>query len=289
MVTMYLHPVNRADTWLAPPAAICRLDAKEAAKTRRAVTVLKNAVRAAWSTAPTRLNRVLLAEAYASSRIEGINENPTQPGTYSHALCQALVHALSDQDPAGLKRWHFTLMRSHPDPRMRPGQYRDIGVRVGNWLPPHHSEVPRHMDTFLNWMRAEPDPLMRAVWGHRYFETIHPFADGNGRVGRLLICQALNCPVMISRHIWWQRRDYIALLDDSNWSEWSSWLLSRIREAASATTKDLRRGATGGTDWRAVQFLVQQPLPRPKISDNANLAELIQWQEMMQERIKLEE
>lgn len=284
MVTMYLRPDTRAEIWLSPPSPVYKLDPKAATQTRRAITRLKNAARDAT---PVRMNRVLLAEAYASSRIEGIDEDPTQAGNFSHALRQALGQALADTDPAGLTRWHFTLMQNHPDPRMRPGQYRNCGVRVGNWLPPHHNEIPRMMDGFLAWMKAEPDPLMRAVWGHRYFETIHPFADGNGRVGRLLICQALNCPVMVSRHIWWQRRDYVTLLGAANWQEWSEWLLSRIREAAYLTARDLRRGPVGNTDFRAAQWLVQEPLPR--LNANAGFATMMQFHRMIQNRIKIEQ
>lgn len=284
MATTYLSPDTRAEIWLSPPSPVHKLDARQTAQAKGAITRLKNAARDA---APVRMNRVLLAEAYASSRIEGIDQDPTQDGTYSHALRQALEQALGDTDPAGLNSWHYTLMQNHPDPRIRPGQYRNCAVRVGNWLPPRHEAVPGLMDEFIAWMKQEPDPLMRAIWGHRYFETIHPFADGNGRVGRLLICQALNCPIMISRHIWWQRRDYVSLLAAGNWPEWSTWLLSRIREAAYATARDLRRGPISDTDYRAVRWLTQEPLQLPK--PDAGIAAMLEYQHAMQNRVQIEQ
>lgn len=110
-------------------------------------------------------------------------------------------------------------------------------------------------------MRHEPEPLMRAVWGHRYFETVHPFADGNGRVGRLLIVQALGTPIAISRNIWWHPCHYMALLGDSDWSEWSEWMLERIHDAAYRTARDLTKTWHPGSDLADITTMNQLPLP----------------------------
>ena len=209
---------DEQSTWLAPPGPNIALNAKQVSSTRRSITIARSA---AASTDQHRLRRVLLAEAQASSYIEGVNDDTTAGGTISNLLHQALLAATHHADPADLLDWHRILMARHPDPRMRPGQYRDVPVRVSRWTPPHHDELPSRMEDFIQWMKHEPEPLMRAVWGHRYFETVHPFADGNGRVGRLLIVQALGTPIAISRNIWWHRRHYMALLGDSDWPEWS--------------------------------------------------------------------
>ena len=57
-----------------------------------------------------------MIEAYASSLIENIQQDPSQPGNYANALCRALQQALESDNPADLKEWHLTLMRQHPDP-----------------------------------------------------------------------------------------------------------------------------------------------------------------------------
>lgn len=70
-----------------------------------------------------------------------------------------------------------------------PGNYRKQAVRVGNLVPPPPLEVPKLMgelEKFINEFDELP-PLIKAGLAHVQFETIHPFLDGNGRIGRLLI------------------------------------------------------------------------------------------------------
>ncbi len=72
------------------------------------------------------------------------------------------------------------------------GKYRTLQVyiRGANWLPPKPKEVPEEMQVLLSWYsknREKLHPLILAAYFHSAFETIHPFVDGNGRVGRLLI------------------------------------------------------------------------------------------------------
>lgn len=65
------------------------------------------------------------------------------------------------------------------------GYYRDLtetNVRVGNHFPPHYSQVPFLMGAWLEYM-DDHSPLNN----HIQFEKIHPFVDGNGRVGRMLL------------------------------------------------------------------------------------------------------
>lgn len=70
------------------------------------------------------------------------------------------------------------------------GKYRQVQVFVGRSIPPNSSEVPNHMSRLLKWYSVNKNklhPLVLASHFHTEFEKIHPFVDGNGRVGRLLM------------------------------------------------------------------------------------------------------
>lgn len=72
------------------------------------------------------------------------------------------------------------------------GRYRtlQIYIRGTNWLPPKPGEVPKEMGSLLSWYSKNKrvlHPLILAAYFHSAFEAIHPFVDGNGRVGRLLM------------------------------------------------------------------------------------------------------
>ena len=134
-----------------------------------------------------------------------------------------------------------------------PGEFR----RSQNWLgggrpgtavfvPPPHSEVPDCMAALERFLHAEGDglpTLVRAGLAHLQFETIHPFLDGNGRVGRLLItfllCHAgiLREPLLyLSLYFKQNRPAYYAHLDgvrrDGDWEAWLAFFLEGVRQTA---------------------------------------------------------
>ena len=79
-----------------------------------------------------------------------------------------------------------------PELENQIGEYRTLQVyiRGTKWLPPKPEEVPREMASLLSWYSKNKKvlhPLILATYFHSAFETIHPFVDGNGRVGRLLM------------------------------------------------------------------------------------------------------
>ena len=79
-----------------------------------------------------------------------------------------------------------------PELKNQIGRYRELQVyiRGTNWLPPKPSLVSNEMRYLLSWYsknKKNLHHLILAVYFHSAFETIHPFVDGNGRVGRLLI------------------------------------------------------------------------------------------------------
>ncbi len=84
---------------------------------------------------------------------------------------------------------HRVLMSTGEGERATPGQFRKQSVKVGGLVPPPAPEIPelmRSLEKFMNEQSVLP-ALIKAGLAHVQFETIHPFLDGNGRIGRLLI------------------------------------------------------------------------------------------------------
>lgn len=84
-----------------------------------------------------------------------------------------------------------------PELKNQVGKYRTLQVYIRgvNWLPPKPSEVPKEIASLLSWYsknKKKAHPLILTAYFHSAFETIHPFVDGNGRVGRLLMNLILN-------------------------------------------------------------------------------------------------
>jgi len=143
-----------------------------------------------------------------------------------------------------------------------PGEFRRSqnwigGMRPGNavFVPPPHTAVPDCMAALERFLHASTDGLpvlARAGLAHVQFETIHPFLDGNGRVGRLLItfllCHAgvLRDPLLyLSLYLKQHRQDYYALLDrvrrDGDWEAWLTFFLEGVRVTAEGAVETAQR------------------------------------------------
>ncbi|MES2433002.1 MAG: Fic family protein [Pseudomonadota bacterium] len=114
------------------------------------------------------------------------------------------------------------------------------------------------------------DPLIKMALIHHQFESIHPFPDGNGRIGRILNVLyltrtgLLDIPVLyLSRHITRHKADYYRLLqavrDDGAWEEWVIFMLDGVAETA-ATTLRLVEGI--GDQMRATKHRMRAELPK---------------------------
>ncbi len=84
--------------------------------------------------------------------------------------------------------WHKSIF-GETKPELA-GKIRDYNVRVGSYLAPNYTEVKKLMNQlirFIKQMKGDINPVELAAIVHYRFEKIHPFGDGNGRIGRLLM------------------------------------------------------------------------------------------------------
>ncbi|MGZ4592094.1 MAG: Fic family protein, partial [Actinomycetes bacterium] len=156
------------------------------------------------------LARLLLrAEGIASSYIEGVSAPvvdvvlaETAPGgghtpaAWVAANLAAVGEAIASagSQPLSvelLSQWHRTLMAGSPTPARYVGAIRDEQGWIGgtspldaNLVTPPASSLPILLEDLVAYAnRTDVDPITQAAVGHAQFEIIHPFADGNGRVG----------------------------------------------------------------------------------------------------------
>lgn len=142
------------------------------------------------------------------------------------------------------------------------GEYRKLPNAIQNtitgqvvYTPPPADQIAGLMtawERFQNTPSGEIDPLIKAILLHYQFEAIHPFADGNGRTGRILLVLSLvqdgfiKLPILyLSAFINRNRSRYYELLsgvtEKESWLEWLSFLLQGIVEQARSTTGTLKR------------------------------------------------
>jgi Fic family protein len=226
-------------------------------------------------------------EAVLSSQIEGTQsslsdlltfENAEAPGVplgdveevsnYVAALTYGLGR-MREGFPLSLRlirEIHGVLMARGRGSHARPGEFRQSqnwigGSRPGNaaFVPPPPERLAECLDAlekFVHFVPAQRPPLpllVRAGLIHAQFETIHPFLDGNGRVGRLLITFLLCAEGMLGEPVLYlslyfkkHRQLYYSLLngtrgDGEGWTAWIDFFLQGVAETATQATSLARR------------------------------------------------
>jgi Fic family protein len=142
------------------------------------------------------------------------------------------------------------------------GRYRTIAVRVGRYVPPPPGDVSGLMFELLAWWNKESpkmSPVLSSAIIHYRFESIHPFADGNGRTGRALALWELYRRGFDTHHIfsvdefyWENRPRYYAALDAvrregedlSGWLEYTAEGLQLTLERVWMRVQKLSAGST---------------------------------------------
>jgi Fic family protein len=218
------------------------------------------------------LKAYIWKEAILTSEIEGIHttllELLSQPYgitsknkdtqlviNYSHALEHAVNLIQKEGMPIVarvLKEAHAKLLAGEGD-RATPGEFRKHQVKVGNLVPALANSVPRliaDLEKFINDDNSLP-PLIKAGLAHVQFETIHPFQDGNGRIGRLLIVLMLVKDGLLAQPLLYpsyffkkHHAEYYAKLDGvrtkGSFEGWIKYYLHAIAESAEDATKKAR-------------------------------------------------
>lgn len=162
-----------------------------------------------------------------------------------------------------IREMHAILLKSGRGAAKQPGEFRRSqnwigGTRPGNALivpppPDRLNECMGALELFFHSEDPALPPLIRAGLSHVQFETLHPFLDGNGRLGRLLItltlCDAgiLREPILyLSLFLKSRRDDYYRLLQEVRqagaWGTWMEFFLTGVAETAEqavATAREL--------------------------------------------------
>ncbi len=159
-----------------------------------------------------------------------------------------------------LKETHAILMDGVRGQTKKPGEFRVsqnwIGVSLKNavFVPPHHTHVPELMsdlEKFLHDNQINVPPLIKIAVAHYQFETIHPFLDGNGRLGRLMISLYLASEGLLGRPAlylsdYFERNktayvDHLmAVREGHHMREWIVFFLHGIKETAESSISVFR-------------------------------------------------
>lgn len=136
-----------------------------------------------------------------------------------------------------VRELHAVLMDGVRGAQQRPGEFRETQNQIGHparFVPPPPTHLSDALGSFEKYLHSEDafDPLVRAFLAHYQFEAIHPFRDGNGRVGRLLLsltiaewCQLSNQWLYMSAFFEKNKRQYMDLLFSvSTQAAWEDWI-----------------------------------------------------------------
>lgn len=163
----------------------------------------------------------------------------------------------------------------------------EIPIKAARYVPPPPgADLEARLRDLISWMRADHDgridPVVAAGMGHYEFEALHPFHDGNGRLGRLLIVLQLYASRVLTEptlsvSTWFEARRaeyYNALLGVSTDGDWSTWIeffaqglaesaeAARTRMLALATVQAELKDQLQATPIRPAHSELATPAPR---------------------------
>lgn len=158
---------------------------------------------------------------------------------------------------------HAELLRGVRGRDKHPGAFRTTHVYIGDrgrgidaasYIPPPPEQIPPLMENLFRFLQEPPtfSPLIDCAVAHYQFEAIHPFEDGNGRLGRLLIPLYLLAKGVLDRPLLYlgpyleaHRADYFELLlrvtTQGDWDSWLHFFLRGIRDQATESVSRAQR------------------------------------------------
>lgn len=162
-----------------------------------------------------------------------------------------------------LKETHAVLMQGVRGQEKNPGEFRTsqnwIGaqgssIKNARYIPPNPQDMVEAMSDLEKYMNEDDslDVLIKASLIHYQFETIHPFLDGNGRVGRLLITlflldkQVLHCPALyMSYYLKLNRMEYYDRMSEvrakDHYEQWVKFFLLAMKESAEEAVDTIQK------------------------------------------------
>ena len=219
-------------------------------------------------------------EALLSSQIEGtqatledvldplIEKNANQNVADVVNYIKATEYALNRMNSLPLcnrllKETHAVLMQGVRGQEKNPGEFRisqnwigaqGSSIKNARYIPPNPQDMIEAMSDLEKYMNEDDtlDVLIKTALIHYQFETIHPFLDGNGRIGRLLITlflldkQALHFPALyISYYLKLNRIEYYDRMSEvrakDNYEQWVKFFLLAIKESAEDAVETIQK------------------------------------------------
>ena len=197
-----------------------------------------------------RVKDMLLADA--AGKPDAPDEDVRAVQGYIRALHDGLAAVAAGRNitPALLNDLHGVLMAGSADAhtgrfRTEPNWVDGRRPRDATFVPPHNRHVPRLMNELCAFLKRNGGPpvLLKSAMAHAQFETIHPYTDGNGRLGRLLIPMILRQEALeqvsllfVSLYFKQHRSAYVRHLQrirtHGEWDKWFEFFLRAIAEVA---------------------------------------------------------
>lgn len=223
-----------------------------------------------------------------------------------------------------IREIHSELLKGTRGAHRTPGEFR----RTQNWIgsaganlssatfvPPPVPEMKEALNKFEQFLHDDSLPvLIHTGLAHAQFETIHPFLDGNGRVGRLLItfllCERkiLHRPLLyLSHYLKTHRAEYydrlMAIRNDGNWEAWLKFFLRGVGAVSQEAIETARRifalrdehrqaingnmGASAGSGLHLLDYLYEQPIISVRLVEQHLKSSFVTANKLVEQFIKL--